>query len=70
KDCAQVIFFEKYRGVSGRMSTRYDDPYYFDHGTQYFTSKSTNFKEFLKPMIDNGISRSGKLILLKSKVIR
>ncbi|AJI69041.1 NAD(P)-binding protein [Francisella tularensis] len=70
KDCAQVIVFEKSRGVSGRMSTRYADPYYFDHGTQYFTAKSTDFKEFLKPMIDNGISRTGELILLKSKVIR
>ncbi|MDE4942552.1 hypothetical protein NAI62_09350 [Francisella tularensis subsp. holarctica] len=27
KYCAQVIVFEKSRGVSGRMSTRYADPY-------------------------------------------
>lgn len=58
KDCAQVTVFEKSRGVSGRMSTRYADPYYFDHGAQYFTAKSTDFKEFLKPMIDNGIVKN------------
>ncbi|AEE26985.1 NAD(P)/FAD-dependent oxidoreductase [Francisella hispaniensis] len=58
KDHAQVTVFEKSRGVSGRMSTRYADPYYFDHGTQYFTAKSEQFKEFLKPMIDNGIVKN------------
>ncbi|MEY8701785.1 NAD(P)/FAD-dependent oxidoreductase [Francisella philomiragia] len=58
KDCAQITIFEKSRGVSGRMSTRYADPYYFDHGAQYFTAKSPEFKEFLKPMIDQGIIKN------------
>ncbi|MDE5033931.1 NADP transhydrogenase subunit alpha, partial [Francisella tularensis subsp. holarctica] len=61
---------ENTRGVRGRMTTTYADPNDFDHGTQYVTAKSTNFKELLKPMIDNGISRTGNLIMLKSKVIR
>ncbi len=58
KDSVEITIFEKSRGVSGRMSTRYADPYYFDHGAQYFTAKSFEFKEFLKPMIDQGIIKN------------
>ncbi len=43
----EVTIFEKSRGVSGRMSTRYADPYQFDHGAQYFTARSKEFKAFL-----------------------
>ena len=57
KDLVDITIFEKSRGVSGRMSTRYADPYYFDHGAQYFTAKSDEFKAFLQPMIDNSIVR-------------
>lgn len=35
---ADVTIFEKSRGVGGRMCTRYADPFYFDHGTQFFTA--------------------------------
>ena len=31
KDIAKVELFEKSRGVSGRMSTRYAESYQFDH---------------------------------------
>ena len=55
KDKAHVSVFEKARGVGGRMSTRYADPYQFDHGAQYFTARSDAFKNFLKPHIDSGL---------------
>lgn len=50
-----VTVFEKARGVGGRMSTRYADPYYFDHGTQFLTARSHAFQQFLKPFLQSGV---------------
>jgi len=55
KDFANITVFEKARGVSGRMSTRYADPYFFDHGAQYFTVKTNEFSDFIQPMIDEAV---------------
>ena len=52
---AKVTLFEKSRGVSGRMSTRYNGDYEFDHGAQYFTAKSQEFSAFLQPYIQDDI---------------
>lgn len=54
-DLANVTVFEKARGVSGRMATRYADPYQFDHGAQFFIAKSDEFKEYIKPLIEDGV---------------
>lgn len=54
KDVAEVSVYEKARGVGGRMSTRYADPYQFDHGAQYFTAQTAAFQNFLKPYLDEG----------------
>ena len=51
---AEVFIFEKSNGLGGRMSTRRHDPYFFDHGAQYFTVKTKQFLDFIKPLIDNG----------------
>lgn len=51
---AEVTVFEKARGVGGRMSTRYADPFYFDHGAQCFTARSAEFQAFLKPYMEAG----------------
>lgn len=51
---SDIYIFEKSRGVGGRMSTRYDDPYYFDHGAQYFTARSRRFKKYLQPFVKSG----------------
>lgn len=55
KDKANVTIFEKARGVSGRTSTRRAEPYFFDHGAQFFTVRSEEFQSFVKPMIDAGV---------------
>jgi renalase len=55
KDHATITIFEKARGVSGRMSTRRAEPYFFDHGAQYFTVCSQGFKTFLAPLFEQGI---------------
>jgi len=67
KEIASVQIFEKSRGVSGRMSTRYADPYQFDHGAQDFTVRDEAFKSFLAPYIKTGILQEWKpkLMLLE-----
>lgn len=64
---AEVTVFEKARGVGGRMSTRYADPFYFDHGTHTFTARTPAFQAFLKPYADLGMIAewSGKVIDLE-----
>lgn len=54
---ANLDIFEKSRGVGGRMSTRYAAPYQFDHGAQFFTVKTSEFENFLKPHINEGAIR-------------
>lgn len=51
---AKITIFEKARGVGGRMSTRYADPFYFDHGAQCFTARTKSFQQFITPMIEKG----------------
>ena len=55
KDHADITLFEKSRGVSGRMSTRRAEPYFFDHGAQYFTVENSVFQEFIEPMLNENI---------------
>lgn len=55
RDRAEIIIFEKSRGVSGRMSTRRAEPYFFDHGAQYFTARTPAFQAFLQPMLASGV---------------
>ena len=38
---ADIVVFEKARGVGGRMSTRYGDQFEFDHAAQFFTARIT-----------------------------
>ena len=54
---ARVCIFEKSRGVGGRMSTRRQPPWAFDHGTQFFTARNRAFREFLAPLQTAGIVR-------------
>jgi renalase len=52
---ADIVVFEKARGVGGRMATRYAEPYYFDHGTQFFTVRTKPFKSFIEPYLQSGL---------------
>lgn len=47
KNLAEVIIFEKARGVGGRCATRFADPYYFDHGAQCFTARTAKFQNYI-----------------------
>ena len=68
KDHADVVVYEKARGVGGRMSTRYADPFHFDHGTQFFTARTAEFQAFLAPYMARGTVQqwTGKLIGLEA----
>jgi renalase len=65
---ADVVVFEKARGVGGRMSTRYAQPYYFDHGTQFFTARTKPFKSYIEPYLRSGVIAqwTGKAITLEA----
>lgn len=43
---ARLTIVEKSRGMGGRMSTRRSDEFQFDHGAQFLTARSEEFKEF------------------------
>ena len=55
RECADVTVFEKSRGFGGRMATRYEGGFEFDHGAQFFTARSAEFQEYLRPLIERGI---------------
>lgn len=52
---ADVVVFEKSRGVGGRMATRRIDTFHFDHGAQFFTARSQAFRDFLQPYQAQGL---------------
>ncbi|MEM8817047.1 MAG: FAD-dependent oxidoreductase [Pseudomonadota bacterium] len=54
REAHAVTLFEKSRGCGGRMATRYAGDYEFDHGAQFFTTRTAAFRDFLKPLIDAG----------------
>ncbi len=51
---ATVCIYEKSRGVGGRLATRYNDSYQFDHGCPSFTAESSLFTTFIQPYILDG----------------
>lgn len=56
KDCGySVTIFEKSRGFGGRMATRIGAQCSFDHGAQYFTCQSAEFKRVVKDWLALGI---------------
>ena len=65
-----VILFDKARGPGGRASfKRMKGNIGFDHGTQYFSPKTPEFKKFTKHLIKKKILKvwGGKHIFLNSK---
>ena len=50
-----VTVFEKSRGVGGRMATRSAGAWRFDHGAQFFTARTPQFRDFLAPLQEQGI---------------
>lgn len=55
KDNADVVLFDKARGVGGRMSVRRAETYCFDHGAQYFTARTAAFQDYIQASIQIGL---------------
>ena len=55
KDVAEVTLYEKSRGSGGRIATRRAGDFEFDHGAQFFTARTRAFREFLRPLIAEGV---------------
>lgn len=52
---ANVTVFEKSRGAGGRIATRYADQFEFDHGAQFFTARTSEFKSFVASLANEGV---------------
>lgn len=65
---ATVLVFEKSRGLGGRMTTRRREPWFFDHGTQFFTARDPAFRALLEPLIATGTVAEwhGRVVYLES----
>jgi predicted NAD/FAD-dependent oxidoreductase len=50
----QPVVLDKGRGVGGRVATRRDDGFQFDHGAQYVTAKDAPFAAVLSGLIASG----------------
>ena len=55
-DFAEVTLFEKFYQVSGRMATRHQSPFVFDHGAQFFTVKYPEFDAFVQQLKQAGVA--------------
>ena len=51
---ATVKILEKSKSPGGRMATRVSSQYEFDHGAQFFTARSVEFKNFLSSLLNEG----------------
>ncbi|MFN3192518.1 MAG: FAD-dependent oxidoreductase [Aureliella sp.] len=50
-----VTIFEKSRGAGGRMATRRSEVGDFDHGAQYFTARSPQFRRYVGAWMEQGL---------------
>lgn len=55
RERAAVTVFEKARGVGGRMATRRERPFAFDHGAGSFTVRTEAFAAWLAPLRAAGV---------------
>ncbi|MGA1561634.1 MAG: NAD(P)/FAD-dependent oxidoreductase [Gammaproteobacteria bacterium] len=51
----EVVVFEKSRGVGGRIATRQQEAFFFDHGAQFFAAKTPVFRDFIAPYQAAGV---------------
>ncbi|NIO29751.1 MAG: NAD(P)-binding protein [Candidatus Latescibacteria bacterium] len=67
----RVRIFEKARGPGGRMSTRREGTYQFDHGAQFLTARDDRFRRVLKQWRNRGIidEWDAPIVILKNEDI-
>lgn len=52
---ADVVIYEKSDKLCGRISTHHSNEFSFDHGAQFFTAKSPEFKSFVRELESNAV---------------
>ena len=57
----EVTILDKGRGVGGRMATRRTGEARFDHGAQYFSTKTADFQAFTQNIIHKNIAKKWNL---------
>lgn len=57
----EVTILDKGRGVGGRMATRRAGEARFDHGAQYFSTKTSDFQAFAQTFIQKNIAKEWHL---------
>lgn len=57
----EVTILDKGRGVGGRMATRRAGEARFDHGAQYFSTKTPDFQAFAQTIIQKNIAKEWHL---------
>jgi predicted NAD/FAD-dependent oxidoreductase len=57
----EVTTLDKGRGVGGRMATRRTGEARFDHGAQYFSTKTADFQAFTQNIIQKNIAKKWNL---------
>lgn len=57
----EVTILDKGRGVGGRMATRRAGEARFDHGAQYFSTKTPDFQAFTRNLIQKNIAKEWNL---------
>ena len=50
-EIANIKVYEKSKRSGGRIATRFSCEHQFDHGAQFFTARSSAFKDFLAPLV-------------------
>lgn len=51
----EISIFEKSRGTGGRLSTKYVDDKFIDHGTPFIKSEDREFIEFLDKKVKENV---------------
>ena len=52
---AEVVVFEKSRGLGGRAATRRAGAFHFDHGAQYFRARDPEFVAYVERLVAAGV---------------
>jgi predicted NAD/FAD-dependent oxidoreductase len=65
----EVTVFEKSRGVGGRMGTRREPPWAFNHGAQSFTARSDRFERAVREWLRAGVARvcEGRVVRIRGR---
>lgn len=65
---ADVTVFDKGRGPGGRISSRRAEPFAFDHGAQYFTARTPEFRRQVDDWVADGVVApwTGRIVSLSA----